>query len=252
MRSDISKTVSVVEERKEFLARVLPSLEPAEVEELQRISLPVHYDEGELIAQEGSYAAGVYIVQSGLVSIGKYASKGWEKRMLRFLAVGEMFGLEAVFLKREPINVQFAKAIVESSLVFFERSNILAFSKEHPHLFADLCRWLSREVIMLEFKLTREAIESIDRNLALLLIALAYKYGEKDKAGTVLDLPISRQTIAEMLGVSIETLMRVLKRFRERNLITTAQSLITIVDMDNLEERARTTPFYLSIMEETL
>jgi len=248
----MSKTVSVVEERKEFLARVLPSLEPAEVEELQRISLPVHYDEGELIAQEGSYAAGVYIVQSGLVSIGKYASKGWEKRMLRFLAVGEIFGLEAVFLKREPINVQFAKAIVESSLVFFERSNILAFSKGHPLMFADLCRWLSREVIMLEFKLTREAIESIDRNLALLLIALAYKYGEKDKAGTVLDLPISRQTIAEMLGVSIETLMRVLKRFRERNLITTAQSLITIVDMDNLEERARTTPFYLSIMEETL
>lgn len=248
----MSKTVSVMEERKEFLARVLPSLEPAEVEELQRISLPVHYDEGELIAQEGSYAAGVYIVQSGLVSIGKYASKGWEKRMLRFLAIGEMFGLEAVFLKREPINVQFAKALVESTLLFFERSNILAFSKGHPLMFADLCRWLSREVIMLEFKLTRAAVESTDRNLALLLIALAHKYGEKDKAGIVLDLPISRQTIAEMLGVSIETLMRVLKRFRERNLITTSQSLITIVDMDTLAERARTTPFYLSIIEETL
>ena len=248
----MSKTVSVMEERKEFLARVLPSLEPAEVEELQRISLPVHYDEGELIVQEGSYAAGVYIVQSGLVSIGKYASKGWEKRVLRFLAVGEMFGLEAVFLEREPINVQFAKALVESTLLFFERSNILAFSKGHPLMFADLCRWLSREVIMLEFKLTRAAVESIDRNLALLLIALAHKYGEKDKARIVLDLPISRQTIAEMLGVSIETLMRVLKRFRERNLITTSQSLITIVDMDNLNERARTTPFYLSIIEETL
>jgi len=252
MRNDMSKTVSVMEERKEFLARVLPSLEPAEVEELQRISLPVHYDEGELIVQEGSYAAGVYIVQSGLVSIGKYASKGWEKRVLRFLAVGEMFGLEAVFLEREPINVQFAKALVESTLLFFERSNILAFSKGHPLMFADLCRWLSREVIMLEFKLTRAAVESIDRNLALLLIALAHKYGEKDKARIVLDLPISRQTIAEMLGVSIETLMRVLKRFRERNLITTSQSLITIVDMDNLAERARTTPFYLSIIEETL
>jgi len=252
MRNDMSKTVSVMEERKEFLARILPSLEPAEVEELQRISLPVHYDEGELIVQEGSYAAGVYIVQSGLVSIGKYASKGWEKRMLRFLAVGEMFGLEAVFLEREAINVQFAKALLESTLLFFERSNILAFSKGHPLMFADLCRWLSREVIMLEFKLTRAAVESIDRNLALLLIALAHKYGEKDKAGIVLDLPISRQTIAEMLGVSIETLMRVLKRFRERNLITTSQSLITIVDMDNLKERARTTPFYLSIIEETL
>jgi CRP-like cAMP-binding protein len=243
---------SASEDIREFLAGVFPSLDSEEIDELQRISLHVHYDEDELIAQEGSYASGVYVVGSGLVSIGKYASKGWEKRVLRFLAVGEMFGVEPVFLEREPINAEFAKAIVESSLVFFERSNILAFSKQHPRLFADLCRWLSREVIMLEFKLTREAVESMDRNLALLLMALANKYGEKTSEGVVLDLPISRQTMAEMLGISIETLMRALKRFRERNLIATSQSQITIIDFDSLKERARTSSFYLSIMEETL
>ena len=231
---------------------VFPSLRPEEIEELAEISLQVHYDEGELIAQEGSYAAGIYIVQSGLVAIGKYASKGWEKRVLRFLSAGELFGLEAVFLERDPINVQYAKALVESSLVFFERSNVLAFSKSHCTLFADLCRWLSREVIMLEFKLTREAVESIDRNLALLLIALANKYGEHNHDGVIVNLPISRQTMAEMLGISIETLMRALKRFRERKLITTSQSQITLVDTESLKERARITPFYLSIMEETL
>jgi len=243
---------STPQDVREFLAGVFPSLDPEEIDELQRISLHVHYDEDELIAQEGSYASGVYVVRSGLVSIGKYASKGWEKRVLRFLAVGEMFGVEPVFLEREPINAEFAKAIVESSLVFFERSNILAFSKQHPRLFADLCRWLSREVIMLEFKLTREAVESMDRNLALLLMALANKYGEKTAEGIVLDLPISRQTMAEMLGISIETLMRALKRFRERNLIATSQSQITIIDFESLKERARTSSFYLSIMEETL
>jgi len=248
----MSGTSSAPGDAKEFLAGVFPSLAPEEIEELHGISLQVHYDEDELIAQEGSYASGVYVVKSGLVSIGKYASKGWEKRVLRFLAVGEIFGAEAVFLEREPINAEFAKAIVESSLVFFERSNILAFSKKHPYLFADLCRWLSREVIMLEFKLTREAVESMDRNLALLLMALANKYGEKTSEGILLDLPISRQTMAEMLGISIETLMRALKRFRERNLITTAQSHITIIDLESLKERARTSSFYLSIIEETL
>ena len=245
-------TSSTVKEREKFLARVFPSLQPAEVKDLLRISLQVHYDEGELIVQEGSYAAGIYVVQSGLVSIGKYSSKGWEKRMLRFLAVGEMFGLEAIFLERESINVQFAKALMKSSLVFFERSNILAFSKGHPCLFADLCRWLSREVIMLEFKLTREATESIDRNLALLLIALANRYGKKENSRIVIALPIPRQTMAEMLGVSIETLMRVLKRFRERSLISTTQTNITIIDLKSLKESARITSFYLSILEETL
>ena len=243
---------ATIEKRRAFLADTFPALKPEEIAELQKISLAVSYDKGELIAQEGSYAAGVYIVQSGLVSIGKYASKGWEKRTLRFLAVGEMFGLETVFLEREPVNVQFAKALTESSLIFFERSNILAFSKEHSRLFADLCRWLSREVIMLEFKLTRETVESIGRNLALLLIALANKYGEKNGTSVVVDLPVPRQTLAEMIGVSIETLMRALKQFRERSLIETAQSRIIITDLEGLKERARITSFYLSILEETL
>ena len=242
----------MIKERREFLADAFPSLQPAEIVELQRISLAVSYDKGELIAQEGSYAAGVYVVQSGLVSIGKYASKGWEKRTLRFLAVGEMFGLETVFLEREPVNVQFAKALTESSLVFFERSNILAFSKTHPRLFADLCRWLSREVIMLEFKLTRETVESIGRNLALLLMALANKYGQKEGTNLVVELPVPRQTLAEMIGVSIETLMRALKQFRERGLIETAQNRIIITDLEGLKEKARITSFYLSILEETL
>ena len=248
----MSKHALEIEKRKEFLSQVFPALEETEIGDLVRISLPVHYEAGELIAQENSYAAGVYIVQSGLVSIGKYASKGWEKRTLRFLAPGEMFGLETVFLEREPINVEFAKALVESSLVFFERSNILAFSKNHPQIFADICQWLAREVIMLEFKLTREAVESNDRNLALILLALANKYGKQDGTQVLFTLPVSRQTLAEMIGVSVETLMRILKRFRERGLIETAQSQITIRDVNALQEQAHIDSFYLSILEETL
>jgi CRP-like cAMP-binding protein len=240
------------ETREAFLTRVFPSLPSSAIAELTKIALEVHYDADELIAQEGSYAAGVYVVRGGLLSIGKYASKGWDKRYLRFLAVGEMFGLEAVFLGREPVNVQFAKAVVQSSLVFFERSNIVAFSKDHPQLFTDLCRWLAREVIMLEFKLTREAIESMDRNLALLLMALTENYGEEEHGRTALCLPISRQTMAEMLGVSVETLMRGLKRFRELGLLTADYGKICVQDMSSLKERARVNDFYLSIMRETL
>jgi CRP-like cAMP-binding protein len=239
-------------ERKAFLKQVFPALIDREVTELEEISLLVHHEEGDLIAQEGAYAAGVFIVHTGLVSIGKYASRGWEKRCLRFLAVGEMFGLEAAFLEREPINVEYAKALVDSTLVFFERSNLLAFGKQHPRLFADVCRWLAREVIMLEFKLTREAVESMDRNLALLLIALGNKYGETRDRGAVLNLPISRQTLAEMLGVSVETLMRGLKRFRELDLLATDHGEIWVKDFDALAARARVSQFYLSIIQETL
>ena len=245
-QSGLKDTVDV------FLAKVFPSLEKAEIEELARISLRTRYDQDELIAQEGSYASGIYIVKSGLVSIGKYSSKGRGKRCLRFLAIGEMFGLEAVFLEREPVNVQFAKTLIESTLVFVERSNILAFTKDHPRIFKDLNRWLVREVIMLEFKLTRETVESLDRNLALLLLALGNKYGVREQDVLHLELPIPRQTMAEMLGVSVETLMRGLKRFRELGFLGPEHGKITILDSGRLAERARVNDFYLSIIEETL
>jgi len=250
--TNLSGHVKDAERRSGFLKGVFPSLSGRAIEDLTRISLEVHFNEGELVAQEGSYASGIYVVQSGLVSIGKHATHGRDKRVLRFLAAGEMFGLEAVFLEREPVNVQFAKTIVESKLIFFERSNILGFTKDYPRLFADVCRWLAREVIMLEFKLAREAVESMDRNLALLLIALVHKYGEKEKIGSAIDLPVSRQTLAEMLGVSVESVMRKLKRFRELGVIATENGRICVVDFESLAQRARVSDFYLSIIEETL
>lgn len=238
-------------ERIELLSHVFPSIATDAVADLASMCLEIHHHEQELIAQEESYASGVYIVQSGLVKTGKYGSLGGEKRVLRFLGVGELFGLEAVVLDHAT-HIQYAKTLIETTLLFIERRNLLAFRTEHPELCTDLTRWLARDVVMLELKLTRDAVESTDRNLALLLIALAHNYGVSTEEGIVLDLPVPRKTMAEMLGVSLESLMRSLKRFRERGLVSTSGRRVTIVDFDSLKEKARITPFYLSIIQDTL
>ncbi|MFH1609472.1 MAG: Crp/Fnr family transcriptional regulator, partial [Candidatus Bipolaricaulota bacterium] len=147
----------------------------------------------------------------------------------------------------------FARTIVESTLLFFDTARFRAFLQHHPQALFDLCRWFGREVAMLEFKLTREATESADRNIALLLLALANKYGTLNTDGSVLlEFPITRQTMAELLGVSVETLMRMLRRFRERDLIQTHRAGIKILSKEKLEELARTPELYLHIIEETL
>jgi len=239
------------DERADLLANVFPTVPRDAVDELCEFCFEVRHGPDELIAQEGSYASGIYIVQSGLVKIGKYGSRGGDKRVLRFLGVGELFGLESVIMGHST-NVQYAKTLMDTMLVFVERTNLLRFRKQYPEICNDFCRWLAREVVMLEFKLTREAVESMDRNLALFLIALAQNYGTRDDKGLTLDPPISRQTMSEMLGVSVESVLRALKRFRERGLIETDGKRIVLTDLDQLMERARTTPFYLSIIKETL
>jgi CRP-like cAMP-binding protein len=234
-----------------LLSHVFPSLDSEAISKLASLCLEIRHNGQELIAQEETYASGVYVVQSGLVKIGKYGSTGSEKRVLRFLGVGELFGLEAVALNHET-HIQYAKTLMDTTLQFIERRNLLAFRREYPELCTDLTRWLAREVAMLELKLTREAVESTDRNLALLIIALAYNYGVGTDGGIVVDLPVPRRTLAEMLGVSVESLMRSLKRFRDRGLISTSGRRMTVTNFDSLKERARITPFYLSIIQETL
>ncbi|HAF70447.1 MAG: Crp/FNR family transcriptional regulator, anaerobic regulatory protein [Acetothermia bacterium 64_32] len=235
------------------LAKGFPGLSQTEREQLQELGLILHFGPDELVAQEGSFCSGVYLVCQGLVAIGKYAPTTHDKRVLRFLAPGEWYGLEPFFLEREPVNIQFIRTIVESSLLFFQTSQFHSFLSHHPQALWDLCRWLSREVAMLEFKLTREATESSDRNFALFLLALANKYGEPLSGDAVrLELPFTRQTMAELLGVSLETLMRLLRRFRERGLIHTHRHHVEITSRERLKEVARASEFYLTIIEETL
>ena len=95
--------------------------------------------------------------------------------------------------------------------------------------------------------------ESADRNLALLLLALSNKYGTPNADGSVfLELPLTRQTMAELFGVSVETLMRILRQFRERGYVQTRRSGLVIRSRQKLEELASTPELYLGIIEETL
>ena len=237
--------------RIELLASVFPSLGEDAVEHAASMCLEIHHKTGEMVAQEESYASGIYIVQAGLLKIGKYGSSGTGKRVLRFLGVGELFGLEAVVLDHSA-HIQYAEALTDCSLLFIERRNLLAFRNEHREVCTDFTRWLARKVVMLELKLARDAVETVDCNLALLLLSFTHSHGQTTDGTVVVDLPVPRETIAEMLGVSLQSLMRALKRLRDRNVIVTTGRRVVITDLDSLKKRARITPFYQSIIEEIL
>jgi len=234
-----------------FLSSIFEGLTEGELGELNEAALRVEYSQGDLIVQEGAPFSGVYIVYRGLVSIGKYSSSR-KRRCLRFLAPGEFFGLEALFMKEQQTNIQFARALLDSELIFIRDDLLLDFFNRHPRSMLTLCRWFAREVAMLEFKLTREATEGSLHNLAMLLSALSNKYGRTTPAGTTIDLALPRHLMAEMLGISEDTLLKLLKKLKDRQIISVQDANITIINEEKLDELALTAGFYLAILEETL
>lgn len=234
-----------------FFSAIFEGLPEEALAELSEEALLVGYNEGDLVVQEGSPFSGVYIIYSGLVLIGKYSSSR-KRRILRFLAPREFFGLEALFMKDQETNIQFARALLDSELVFIRAEPLLGFLQRYPLAMLTLCRWFAREVAMLEFKLTRDATEGSLHNLAMLLLALSNKYGHDTPAGTVINLELPRALMAEMVGISEETLLKLLKRLKGQQIISVQDSKITIINKEKLDSLALTADFYLTILEETL
>lgn len=234
-----------------FLSSIFEGLTEEALEELGDSALPVEYGQGDLIIQEGGPFSGVYIVHRGLVLIGKYSSSK-RQRVLRFLGPGEFFGLEALFMEGQQTNIQFARALLDSELIFLNSRLLLEFLHRQPLSMLTLCRWFAREVAMLEFKLTRDTTEGSVHNLALLLLALSRKYGQATFQGIVIDLELPRYLLAEMLGISEDTLLKLLKRLKDRQIISVQNGKITITNKEMLDQLALATDFHLRIMADTL
>jgi CRP/FNR family transcriptional regulator len=56
----------------------------------------------------------------------------------------------------------------------------------------------------------------------------------RDAHGTIIDLKITHQELAEMVGTSRETVTRVLARLKEQGIIEIAQRRMTLIDAEAL------------------
>lgn len=200
---------------------------------LEEAMLPIRYGEGDLIFQEGSYGAGIYIVSYGLIQYGRQV--GGKRHILRLVGPGEMIGITALFMEGQPTRLGYAKGLTDTVVAFIERDLILELFHQEPSLAFNLCQGLTREVLFFEYKLTRAVCRTIEENVALLLLSLGRKYGIKQEGGLYIGVELKRSTMADILGISLESLMRVLRKLREREVISFRGRKIIIREQERLE-----------------
>jgi len=73
------------------------------------------------------------------------------------------------------------------------------------------------------------AVERVERRIARTLLKLAATTGSSNEDGIVIELPLTRQDIAEMAGTTVETATRTLSKFRKKGLIQTERGRVIIL-----------------------
>jgi len=207
------------------------SLPPEALEVFNRSKVVNFYKKGQLLFYEGSKPLGVYCINSGRVKLYKTGEDG-KQHILRIYGKGEILGLASIFAGRDYTTS--AEAIEDSVICFIEKSGFFPFLSRYPNLALEVIRNLSQEVMTEEEQIQVLALKTADQRLAQLLLMLKETFGHPENSHIVLSLPLSRKEMAEMIGTTPETVIRLLKQFEKRGFVEIRGRRIVILDTEAL------------------
>jgi CRP-like cAMP-binding protein len=193
--------------------------------ELARRSQSLQAAPGSVVARRGERLPGLMIVHYGLVKI---ALKGDAGRVMRLVGAGETFGEAALFLD-QPLPVE-VTAVADTALLIVPAQPLLALFDQDPRfargLLASVC--LRLQSIVADFEAA--TVHGARERLAAYLGSLG-----EDTA----QLPAPKQVIASRLGMTKETLSRLLRAFMQEGLIEVANREVRLLDRARLAALAR-------------
>jgi CRP-like cAMP-binding protein len=189
------------------------------------------FDQDALIFLEGDPADRLWVVSVGQVKIVKHTSDGQEN-LLEVITPGEMFGGAALLLVVHPAS---AVAMTPTTALSIERGPYLHLIRQYPDIALRII-YLLGERLQAAMKMRALAVERVDVRLANILLKLCNKAGTAVSEGTRINLPLSRQDLADMAGTTIETAIRVMSRFRKEGLVHTEPGgYIVVLDHERLQ-----------------
>ena len=184
---------------------------------------------GDVVLHQGDPFTTIFAVKSGMYKSVKIDNDGTQK-VTGFHLPGELVGLDAIYPQHYTCNVI---ALNTSALCQINYDQLTALSIELPSLQRQLLRLLSKEVNSSNEMLKEQTAE---QKLASFIHNLAIRYHLRGYSDTHLILPMTRQDIANHLGLTPETISRLLKRFQEKNVLAINNREITIVNPEMLVE----------------
>jgi len=211
------------------LFQALKSTERESLRPLVRITA---YEEGEVIFREGDPGLAFHFVLGGRVKVQKAAADGRDL-ILEIFAPGDPVGAVAAYEER-PYPAT-AVAMEAASILSLPRQQFFALLAANPLLARGLLVGLTRRMIELTRRLA-ERSSRVEFRVARLFLTLADRVGRVEPEGIVVPVALSRQEIADMVGTTQETAIRIMSRWGKDGLLETTDSGFVIPKRAVLEE----------------
>jgi CRP-like cAMP-binding protein len=195
------------------------------------------FGKGETLFSEGDPSDHLYTVVTGRVKVFKTTARGTDV-ILEIFGPGDPVGAVAAYEGRSfPAS---AVAIEPTTCVLVPRQAFFALLEAYPTMVRGLLVGLTHRLVEMNARLTELSGGRVEARLARLFLKLAADMGRPHDAGTFIPLALSRQEIADMIGTTIETSIRIMSRWGKEEIVRTEREGFVVIDRVALEAVAAT------------
>jgi CRP/FNR family transcriptional regulator len=210
----------------------LCDLPPEAREEFRAIGQLRMYKARQVIFGEGNPSDGLYLVCHGNVKL-YHSDRFGRDHILEVAGPGAVLG-EFMPADGQTMSLS-AEALTEAQLSFLPHNTLAAFVQKYPAGALRLIENLGRQLAATRRKTRELALKSGEGRLASLLLQLC----PAAKSGSTVTLPYRRHELADMIGVSTETAIRLLGKLKAKGTIDTQRRTLRIVDLEKLTRIAQ-------------
>lgn len=202
-----------------------------ELEAFQDMKRSLLFEPNQVVFYEGHVCLGLYLLCAGRVKLTRTSARG-HRVIVGILDAGGL--IEQHAWRDGALHEVTCEAMEPSQICVIDKERYLALLKRNPGLAVKLLQSVSQELGAQTDRLEAFAFKTARERVAGLLLELAERFGRNTGDGLQVGIPLKREELAEMAGVAVETVIRLLGAFRDQGLVSLGEKTITLMNRDRL------------------
>lgn len=213
--------------------RLFDGISPSEMQEMEKITRMEEVKKRQPLYLPGDPSSSVYFLKRGRVKIANTAPSGKEVTF-DILEAGDIFG-ELDVLEDAPRSTS-AETLDDALICVIPRKDFDQYLAMHPSVMYKLTKLIGLRLKKIQSRVEDLVFREVPARLAHLLSELGKTQGVAEKQGIRLNVKLTHQEMANLIGCSRETVSTIMGQFRDDGLIQMDGRTITILKPSALSQ----------------
>ncbi|MAT45719.1 MAG: Crp/Fnr family transcriptional regulator [Anaerolineaceae bacterium] len=220
-------------------ASLLRGLNPLELDEVIQAAHIQRLSDGAFFFMEDEAATETFVLVMGKVKLVQVTPDG-QQIILGYLVPGRTFGVIASLKKMTyPVSAQ---AVGVCAALAWDQKTINTLMDSFPRIALNTLHIMAGQIREFQNTVRDLSTQRVEQRVARAILRLARHSGREIKEGVLIDLPLSRQDLAEMTATTLYTVSRILKEWENRGIVESKRQRVLILYPHGLVQIAEDLP----------